>query len=102
MKQADQALSQVTSATTKLLNTGRALIVDVDEGVEGVLSGGPLPEEYVLLQVRIIFIPPLHGNKRQTQISWKIDDDQTFSSTSTGAATMAQERSTLWTDIGRN
>ena len=41
----------MTSATTKLLNTGRALVVDVDEGVEGLLSGGPLPEEYVLLQV---------------------------------------------------
>ena len=89
MQKADQALSQVTSATTKLVNTGRALVLDVDEGVEGLLSGGSLPEEYVLLQVHIIFIPPLHGNQRQTQISWKINDDQTFSSTSTGAATMA-------------
>ena len=44
----------MTSATTKLLNTGRALVIDVDEGVEGLLSGGPLPEEYVLLQVHII------------------------------------------------
>ena len=26
-------------------------MVDVEEGVESLLSGGPLPEEYVLLQV---------------------------------------------------
>ena len=46
---------QVTSATTKLRNTGRALVVDVEPeaGQEGRLSGGPLPEEYVLLQVQI-------------------------------------------------
>ena len=46
---------QVTSATTKLRNTGRALVVDVEPkgGKEGRLSGGPLPEEYVLLQVLI-------------------------------------------------
>ena len=46
---------QVTSSTTKLRNTGRALVVDVDPkgGKEGRLSGGPLPEEYVLLQVLI-------------------------------------------------
>ena len=44
---------QVTSATSKLRNTGRALVVDIEtgEGLEGRLSGGPLPEEYVLLQV---------------------------------------------------
>ena len=42
---------QVTSATSKLQNTGRALVVNVE--TEGRLSGGPLPEEYVLLQVLI-------------------------------------------------
>ena len=45
----------MTSATSKLRNTGRALVVDIEtgEGLEGRLSGGPLPEEYVLLQVLI-------------------------------------------------
>ena len=51
-----KSLIQVTSATTKLQNTGRALVVDIqtEKGQEGRLSGGPLPEEYVLLQVLII------------------------------------------------
>ena len=56
--ESSNSLKQVTSASTKLQNTGRALVIDIqtEAGQEGRLSGGNLPEEYVLLQVLIVLL----------------------------------------------
>ena len=48
--------SKVTSATTRVRNTGRTLVVEVGRvgSSVGRLSGGPLGEDYLLLQVHLL------------------------------------------------